>query len=82
MSGRFFEDTAVDIPAVPVQPTWYRQGPARRFPGVKRWYGQATHSWWAIVPCPDVQYGARLVEAHSEDELAGKIGRALEGAAI
>ncbi|MFC5752178.1 hypothetical protein [Actinomadura rugatobispora] len=37
-----------------------------QFPGVWAWYGQATGSWWALVPLRD---GPRLVEAINPGEL-------------
>jgi hypothetical protein len=42
----------------------------REFAGVCAWYGQATGSWWAMVPVRGVP---RLVEALSPQELRNAI---------
>ncbi|NKZ05884.1 hypothetical protein [Actinomadura latina] len=40
------------------------------FPGVRVWYGEATGSWWAMVPLRD---GPRLLEAPSAQQLREEI---------
>jgi hypothetical protein len=45
----------------------------QQFPGVRAWYGQATGSWWALVP---VRGGPRLVEALNPRELREAIENA------
>ncbi|GLZ04444.1 hypothetical protein Acsp03_19100 [Actinomadura sp. NBRC 104412] len=37
-----------------------------QFPGVRVWYGEATGSWWAMVP---LRSGPRLVEAPTPQEI-------------
>lgn len=46
---------------------------ARRFPGLMFWFGDATRSWWALLPPPA---GWRLVEAADADELTRAIIKA------
>ncbi|TDD70890.1 hypothetical protein E1293_34225 [Actinomadura darangshiensis] len=41
-----------------------------QFPGVRVWYGEATGSWWAMVP---LRGGPRLLEAPSPQELRDEI---------
>jgi hypothetical protein len=40
------------------------------FPGVRVWYGEATGSWWAMVPLRD---GPRLLEAQTPQRLREEI---------
>lgn len=54
------DDTAVDIPPV-------TGGPPPIPAGIVHWHGDATGSWWAMVPG---RHGPRLVEAPSEAHLA------------
>jgi hypothetical protein len=64
--------SAVDLPAVraAVRPVhWFP-------PGVVRWRGNATGSWWAMVPGV-----GRLVEAPTEGALVGEVRRILGWAA-
>lgn len=54
------DDTVVDLPSV--------TDPAPPIPkGVPHWHGDATGTWWAMVPG---QHGPRLVEAPTADALA------------
>ncbi|WP_242901537.1 hypothetical protein [Actinomadura terrae] len=46
------------------------RGLQEQFPGVRVWYGEATGSWWALVPRRD---GPRLLEAASAQELREEI---------
>ncbi|MCP9954490.1 hypothetical protein [Actinomadura madurae] len=41
-----------------------------QFPGVRVWYGEATGSWWAMVPLRD---GPRLLEAPTPQQLRDDI---------
>ncbi|RFU36907.1 hypothetical protein DZF91_35620 [Actinomadura logoneensis] len=41
-----------------------------QFPGVRVWYGEATGSWWAMVP---LRSGPRLVEADTSQQLRDAI---------
>ncbi|GGQ37868.1 hypothetical protein BKA00_000236 [Actinomadura coerulea] len=41
-----------------------------QFPGVRVWYGEATGSWWAMVP---LREGPRLLEAPSSQQLREEI---------
>ena len=41
-----------------------------QFPGVRVWYGEATGSWWAMVP---LRRRPRLVEAPSPQQLRDEI---------
>jgi hypothetical protein len=41
-----------------------------QFPGVRVWYGEATGSWWAMVP---LRGGPRLVESPSPQQLRDEI---------
>jgi hypothetical protein len=43
-----------------------------QFPGVRVWYGEATGSWWALVPMRD---GPRLIEAPTPQEIREAILR-------
>ncbi|MDL4812842.1 hypothetical protein [Actinomadura opuntiae] len=45
--------------------------------GITHWHGNATGSWWAVVPG---YHGARLVEAPSEDALAVMVDVNLQNA--
>ncbi|MFV2180137.1 hypothetical protein, partial [Actinomadura sp. LOL_011] len=45
---------------------------------VKTWYGQATRSFWALVPWPSGEHGALLVEAATEPALTSQINRIRE----
>ncbi|RFS85690.1 hypothetical protein D0T12_11865 [Actinomadura spongiicola] len=42
------------------------RGLQEQFPGVRVWFGEATGSWWAMVP---MRTGPRLVEAPTPQEL-------------
>jgi hypothetical protein len=42
------------------------RGLQEQFPGVRAWYGEATGSWWAMVP---LRSGPRLVEAPTPQQL-------------
>ncbi|GAA2575123.1 hypothetical protein SMC26_30975 [Actinomadura fulvescens] len=42
------------------------RGLQEQFPGVRVWYGDATGSWWALVP---TVAGPRLVEAATPQQL-------------
>lgn len=46
------------------------RGLQEQFPGVRVWYGEATGSWWAMVPLRD---GPRLLEAASPQQLRDEI---------
>lgn len=46
------------------------RGLQEQFPGVRVWYGEATGSWWAMVPLRD---GPRLLEAPSPQQLREEI---------
>jgi hypothetical protein len=50
------------------------RGLQEQFPGVRVWYGEATGSWWAIVP---LRSGPRLVEAPTPQQLREAIMSAL-----
>ncbi|XRQ03572.1 hypothetical protein ACN3XK_44225 [Actinomadura welshii] len=41
-----------------------------QFPGVRVWYGEATGSWWALVP---LRSGPRLLEAPAPQQLRDEI---------
>ncbi|MGP4026104.1 hypothetical protein [Actinomadura sp. 3N407] len=65
-------DTVVDLPPIIDPPP-----PIPR--GVTHWHGDATGSWWAIVPG---RAGPRLVEAASRDALAVTVDWHLRTAAL
>ncbi|HEY8481682.1 MAG TPA: hypothetical protein VIL71_17790 [Spirillospora sp.] len=46
------------------------RGLQEQFPGVRVWYGEATGSWWAMVP---TRSGPRLLEASSPQQLRDEI---------
>ncbi|WP_433233981.1 hypothetical protein [Actinomadura nitritigenes] len=46
-------------------------------PGVKRWQGEATGSWWAMAPGV-----GRLIEAATEESLAARVREAMYGPAL
>ncbi|MEU8796983.1 hypothetical protein [Spirillospora sp. NPDC048819] len=46
------------------------RGLQAQFPGVRVWYGEATGSWWAMVP---LHGGPRLLEAASPQQLRDEI---------
>ncbi|MFC4906382.1 hypothetical protein [Actinomadura gamaensis] len=46
------------------------RGLQEQFPGVRVWYGEATGSWWAMVP---LRSGPRLVEASTSQQLREQI---------
>lgn len=46
------------------------RGLQEQFPGVRVWYGEATGSWWAMVPLRD---GPRLLEAPTPQRLRDDI---------
>lgn len=46
------------------------RGLQEQFPGVRVWYGEATGSWWALVP---TRGGPRLVEAPTPQQLREEI---------
>lgn len=58
--GALATDTAVDMPPIIDPPP-----PIPR--GIVHWHGDATGSWWAVLPG---QQGQRLVEAPTADALA------------
>lgn len=53
------DDTLVDLPPISDPPPIPKQ--------VMHWHGNATGSWWAVIPG---RQGPRLIEAHSRDQLA------------
>ncbi|MFD0687164.1 hypothetical protein [Actinomadura fibrosa] len=74
-SGRRPGPPAGFVPAPrPVAAPWFPDG-------VLRWRGRYTGRWWAMVPWPWSARGAVLVEAATEEELAGAVRRVLEGRA-
>ncbi|MBO2446739.1 hypothetical protein J4573_06530 [Actinomadura barringtoniae] len=46
------------------------QGLQEQFPGVRVWFGEATGSWWALVP---TNAGPRLLEAPTPQQLRDAI---------
>lgn len=46
---------------------------SHHFPGVPIWFGDHTHTWWALVPEGRLGRLGRLVEALSPQELATAI---------
>lgn len=46
------------------------RGLQEQFPGVRVWFGEATGSWWAMVP---LRLGPRLVEADTVQQLRDAI---------
>ncbi|MEV4670952.1 hypothetical protein AB0K34_04795 [Actinomadura sp. NPDC049382] len=57
---RTLQDTVVDMPPIADPPPPIPKG-------IVHWHGDATGSWWAMVPG---RHGLRLVEAPSEEHLA------------
>ncbi|MEV5828384.1 hypothetical protein AB0L25_22775 [Spirillospora sp. NPDC052242] len=54
----------------PAMRTATARGLQEQFPGVRVWYGEATGSWWAMVPLRD---GPRLLEAETPQRLRDAI---------
>jgi hypothetical protein len=46
------------------------RGLQEQFPGVRVWFGEATGSWWAMVP---LRAGPRLLEAPTAQQLREEI---------
>ena len=49
--------------------------------GIQHWHGQATGHFWALLPWPWSPHGARLIEAMTEDDLAGQVQHLMRGMA-
>ncbi|WP_242889815.1 hypothetical protein [Actinomadura litoris] len=68
-----------DAPGAPILAA--RAQPALRIPvGIMHWYGNATRHWLALVPWPQAEYSARLVEADTEAALAVRVQQLLSEA--
>ncbi|WP_067801689.1 hypothetical protein [Actinomadura formosensis] len=59
-----------DEPTPAAQRAATARGLQQQFPGVRVWYGEATGSWWAMVP---LREGPRLLEAPSPQQLREEI---------
>ncbi|MGI5168253.1 hypothetical protein ACQEU3_28280 [Spirillospora sp. CA-253888] len=59
-----------DDPPPPAVRAATARGLQEQFPGVRVWYGEATGSWWALVP---LRAGPRLVEAPTPQTLRDSI---------